>query len=116
MGSAAFTRFGSISAVAAAAKIALLIIFPSRCGFVAAHYSEIGFKHLGVIAHRLRVASGYEPSFGEHIDKVALSQHDPHLVIDEEHGDALGAKRVQMLDDAVLKPRIDARERLVRPE
>src|SRR5262245_29438761 len=111
-GSAALAAHDTTSAAAAAARMAFLIIFPPfECP--AARSSEIGFEHPCVVADGLRVAAGDQATFREHIDEIALGHDDAHLVINEEDGDALGTERTQMLDDPVLQPRIDARERFV---
>src|SRR3712207_6758428 len=80
---------------------------------IIARPSKIGLLHGGVGPDRLGWPLGDDLTLGQHVKHVANAEHDAHLVVDEEQGQAAGAEFLQVLDDPVLQARIDAREGLV---
>src|ERR671912_278787 len=61
--------------------------------------TEVGVDHGGVLHHRARVAFGDHAALGHHDDPVGDVPNHVHVVLDEEHGHALGLQVQDVVEE-----------------
>ena len=75
--------------------------------------AEVGVDHLLVAGDLGCRPLGDQPALGHHEHPVADLVDHVHVVLDEQHGAALGLELVDVVEQALLERRVDAGHRLV---
>ena len=78
--------------------------------------SKIGGDHRRVVGDILRRTVGNLAAEIEHGDLPADAHHQPHIVIDEQHGEAIGIELLDQVTDTILLGRVHPRRGLIENE